>query len=154
MDVVLATHADQALSLLDATSSEEQNLLDPFRYSDNSVTVHRDVRLMPKARRHWSSWNYIGTKTKECSVTYWMNKLQDLGKAAPNYFVSLNAARKPDAELTDLHFACRHPIFNTITLAAQKQLWQLQGQNRTWFCGSYFGAGFHEGRFAGWTSCC
>jgi predicted NAD/FAD-binding protein len=142
-EVVLATHADQALALLQDASSHEQSLLSPFRYSDNSVTVHRDASLMPKAQRHWASWNYVGTAEGGCSVTYWMNQLQDL-PTNTNYFVSLNAARKPKAELTDLSFACTHPIFNAATLAAQKDLWTLQGQNNTWFCGAYFGAGFHE----------
>ncbi|MEO9166891.1 MAG: NAD/FAD-binding protein, partial [Aestuariivirga sp.] len=78
-----------------------------------------------------------------CCVTYWMNQLQNLN-TRENYFVSLNAAREPDPSLTELSFACRHPIFNSETLVAQKQLWQLQGQHNTWFCGAYFGAGFHE----------
>jgi predicted NAD/FAD-binding protein len=142
-DVVLATHADQALSLLQNPTAEERALLSPFKYSDNSVTVHRDAKLMPRARRHWSSWNYVGTGDSACGVTYWMNQLQDLGTKT-DYFVSLNAAQKPDAALTDLSFACTHPIFNGATLAAQKQLWHLQGQHHTWFCGAYFGAGFHE----------
>jgi len=142
-DVVLATHADEALALLANPSAVERKLLSPFRYSDNSVTVHRDKKLMPKARRHWSSWNYVGTAHGKCSVSYWMNQLQDLGTNV-DYFVSLNAAKAPDPALMDLSFACRHPIFNSATLAAQKHLWQLQGQRRTWFCGAYFGAGFHE----------
>jgi uncharacterized protein len=142
-DVVLATHADEALALLESPTAEECALLSPFGYSDNSVTVHRDAKLMPRARRHWSSWNYIGAAQENCSVTYWMNQLQDLGSDT-DYFVSLNAARAPDPALTDLRFACRHPIFNSGTLAAQKDLWHLQGQRRTWFCGAYFGAGFHE----------
>jgi predicted NAD/FAD-binding protein len=142
-DVVLATHADEALALLENPTAQERALLSPFRYSDSSVTVHRDAKLMPKARRHWSSWNYIGAAQGNCSVTYWMNQLQDLGSDT-DYFVSLNAAQAPDPALTDLSFACRHPIFNCATLAAQKNLWHLQGQQRTWFCGAYFGAGFHE----------
>jgi uncharacterized protein len=141
--LVMATHADQALELLQHPTAQERALLAPFRYSDNSVTVHRDASLMPRARRHWSSWNYIGASHGKCSVSYWMNQLQDLNTDT-DYFVSLNAVRPPDAALTDLSFACRHPIFNTATLYAQKQLWQLQGQNNTWFCGAYFGAGFHE----------
>lgn len=142
-DVVLATHADQALGLLAEPTRREQELLSPFRYSDNSVTLHRDASLMPRARRHWTSWNYIGSPSGQCSVTYWMNQLQDLGKA-PDYFVSLNAAREPDPALVEKRFACTHPIFNSATLKAQRHLWQLQGQHHTWFCGAYFGAGFHE----------
>ena len=142
-DVVLATHADEALALLTNPTADEHRLLSPFRYSDNSVSVHRDKKLMPKAKRHWSSWNYIGAADGKCNVAYWMNQLQDLNTDI-DYFVSLNATKAPDPALTDMTFACRHPIFNSATLSAQKKLWQLQGQQRTWFCGAYFGAGFHE----------
>jgi len=142
-EVVLATHADEALALLGNPTTEEQNLLSPFRYSENSVTVHRDAKLMPRSQRHWASWNYIGETKGKCSVTYWLNQLQDL-RADQNYFLSLNVTQEPDPALVDLSFACRHPIFNTATLAAQKNLWSLQGQHHTWFCGAYFGAGFHE----------
>lgn len=142
-EVVIATHADQALSLLERPTDKELALLAPFRYSDNSVTVHRDERLMPRRRRHWASWNYVGGATAKCGVTYWMNRLQDIATNT-NYFVSLNACREPDPALTDLRFACTHPIFNSATLTAQKALWHLQGEQHTWFCGAYFGAGFHE----------
>jgi predicted NAD/FAD-binding protein len=142
-DVVIATHADQALALLQEPSALERALLGPFRYSDNRVTVHRDERLMPLKRRFWSSWNYVGGMGGGCGVSYWMNRLQDL-PTDTNYFVSLNAGSAPDPALTELSFACTHPIFNAATLAAQKELWNLQGQNNTWFCGAYFGAGFHE----------
>ncbi|MFO1034290.1 MAG: hypothetical protein U1E15_09540 [Hyphomicrobiales bacterium] len=98
---------------------------------------------MPKAKRHWSSWNYTGTAQGPCSVTYWMNQLQQLSTTT-QHFVSLNAAAAPDPALTDLAFSCTHPIFNAATLAAQRDLWSLQGRQRTWFCGAYFGAGFHE----------
>ena len=142
-EVVMATHADQALRLLKDPSAEERALLSPFGYSDNHVTVHRDVRLMPKLRKHWSSWNYIGVQGAGCCVTYWMNQLQNLNTKT-NYFVTLNAAFAPDPALTELSFECTHPIFNSATLVAQKQLWELQGKQNTWFCGAYFGAGFHE----------
>ncbi len=142
-DVVLATHADQALALLRDPTPEERGLLHAFRYSDNMVTAHRDERLMPRSRRHWSSWNYLGGGNGECGVTYWMNQLQDLDTDT-NHFVSLNPIIAPDPTLTDVSFSCTHPIFNASTLIAQKQLWRLQGVRRTWFCGAYFGAGFHE----------
>jgi uncharacterized protein len=85
----------------------------------------------------------MGTRDGVVSVTYWMNELQRL-RGPENYFVSLNPALEPEASLTDGTFIYRHPIFNTATMAAQKQLWNLQGQQNTWFCGAWFGAGFHE----------
>ncbi|MDE2385098.1 MAG: FAD-dependent oxidoreductase [Alphaproteobacteria bacterium] len=142
--VVFATHADQTLRLLESPSPEERALLGPFHYSNNQVVVHRDVALMPKRRRHWSSWNYIGeSASSDCGVTYWMNSLQNL-QTPEQIFVSLNPPKLPKGELTELSFECTHPIFSSETLKAQRQLWQLQGKQNSWFCGAYFGAGFHE----------
>jgi hypothetical protein len=142
-DIVIATHADQALAMLADASDQERMLLSPFQYSANKIVVHRDPRLMPRTRRNWSSWNYVGSEDGGCGVTYWMNRLQQLGTQT-NYFVSLNPATKPDPALVDLALDCTHPVFNNATLNAQKKLWDLQGQRNTWFCGAYFGAGFHE----------
>ena len=142
--VVLATHADQTLRLIDQPSSEETNLLGHFRYSNNTVILHRDASLMPKRKTYWSSWNYIGDLGSDhCGVTYWMNALQKLNTKT-NHFVSLNPVRLPHSHLTDLSFACTHPLFDCHTLKAQRDLWSLQGQQNIWFCGAYFGAGFHE----------
>ena len=142
--VVLATHADQALAILDQPSADERALLSPFHYSNNEVVVHRDQKLMPKRKRLWSSWNYVGgDKPDKCGVTYWMNSLQNLASKT-QYFVSLNPPKAPDENLTEMRINCTHPIFSTATLRAQKNLWSLQGVQNTWFCGAYFGAGFHE----------
>lgn len=141
--VVLATHADQALKLLSEPSSEEQFLLQHFKTSSNRATLHRDKNLMPRTRRFWSSWNYMGAENGQVSVTYWMNELQNL-KSKEQHFVSLNPRVEPEASKLDGTFNYRHPIFTPQTLAAQKNLWDLQGQQRTWFCGAWFGAGFHE----------
>ena len=142
--VVLATHADQSLKLLETPTDEELALLTPFRYSNNQVILHRDTSLMPKRRGYWSSWNYIGNLGADhCGVTYWMNKLQKLDTTT-DHFVSLNPVHSPKPELTDLSFACTHPIFDCHTLKAQRDLWSLQGQKNTWFSGAYFGSGFHE----------
>ena len=35
-------------------------------------------------------------------------------------------------------------MFDAGAGAAQPHLWSLQGRRKTWFCGAYFGAGFHE----------
>ena len=142
--VIMATHADQTLQLLEAPRAEEVNLLGPFHYSNNQVILHRDASLMPKRKAYWSSWNYIGNLGADhCGVTYWMNALQTL-KTKADHFVSLNPVRLPKPELTDLSFACTHPLFDCNTLKAQRDLWSLQGHQNTWFCGAYFGAGFHE----------
>lgn len=143
--VVLATHADQALGLLTDASAKERALLTPFRYSRNLAVLHCDEGLMPRRRTVWSSWNYIGGESSDGDVTvsYWMNRLQNLDTKT-QIFVTLNPVRPPHAGTIFHSEVYEHPILDTAAVAAQRKLWSLQGQNRTWFCGSYFGAGFHE----------
>jgi predicted NAD/FAD-binding protein len=146
-DVVIATHADQALSMLSDATPEERRLLSCFRYSKNRAILHRDERLMPKRRRLWSSWNYLSElppfSATTSAVTYWMNKLQPLPVEAP-LFVSLNPLEEPRMEKVLGEFDYTHPIFDPAAMAAQKELWKIQGGQHTWFCGAYWGSGFHE----------
>ncbi len=143
--VVMATHGDTALSLLDDAGPAERRLLSAFRYSRNLAVLHTDKSLMPRRKAAWTSWNHIGRRddpTQGC-VTYWMNRLQSL-KDAPDLFVTLNPTKPiaPEAVVhTDVY---DHPLFDAGAIAAQSDLWSLQGVRRTWFCGSYFGHGFHE----------
>lgn len=144
--VVLATHADQALRLLADPTPQEQEILHPFKTSTNRVLLHRDGNLMPRKRRFWSAWNYRGpgnARDARLSVTYWMNELQKLDTPV-QHFVSLNPQEDPAPHLVDGTWHYQHPLFNAQTLAAQHELWSLQGVNRTWFCGAWFGSGFHE----------
>jgi predicted NAD/FAD-binding protein len=145
--VIVASHADQALSLLDNASPEERTLLGAFRYRLNQSVLHSDPSLMPKRMRAWASWNYLGTsdasENSDLCVTYWMNKLQGLD-ARTRLFVTLNPHRMPREEAIHGTWSYAHPIFDTAALDAQERLWTLQGANRTWFCGAYFGSGFHE----------
>lgn len=144
--VVLATHADQALDTLSDPSNGERDLLGSFRYSRNLAVLHTDDSFMPKRRSVWSSWNYIGSRNTVkdgVCVTYWMNRLQKIRSQKP-LFVTLNPPRPPRAG-TLLHSEIyHHPIFDAKAMAAQGKLWLLQGKRRTWFCGAYFGSGFHE----------
>jgi len=141
--VVMASHADQALIALADASHEERQLLGAFRYSRNLAVLHRDESLMPARRNLWSSWNYIGTDQGSLCVTYWMNRLQSI-RSDEQYFVTLNPPRPPHAG-TLLHSEVyEHPVFDAKAMAAQSELWRLQGRRNTWFCGAYFGAGFHE----------
>lgn len=143
--VVMATHGDTALSLLDDPSAEETRLLSAFRYSRNLVALHTDTVLMPKRRRAWCSWNHIGERAKpgEGAVSYWMNRLQSLTDA-PDLFVTLNPNKEIDAAKLIRTEVYEHPLFDAGAVAAQREIWDLQGVRRTWFCGSYFGHGFHE----------
>jgi predicted NAD/FAD-binding protein len=145
--VVLATHADEALSLLSQPSDLEQTVLSAFKYQDNDTYLHTDANLMPKHPKVWSCWNYLAERSGEdipsVSVSYWMNALQGLDRSQ-DYFVSLNPIHPidPDKIIKRIHYM--HPVFDTEAMATQPKLDTLQGQNRTWFAGSYFGYGFHE----------
>ncbi|WP_248304498.1 FAD-dependent oxidoreductase [Breoghania sp. L-A4] len=144
--VVMATHADQALALIENPDPLEQNLLGAFSYQANRTVLHRDVRWMPRRKRLWSSWNYLkrdsGAESELC-VTYWMSRLQGL-PAHTNLFVTLNPYDEIHPKTVEREYSYDHPVFDTTAMTAQKDLWALQGQRRTWFCGSYFGFGFHE----------
>ncbi len=146
-DVVLACHADQALAMLSDASPEEQRLLSSFRYSRNRAVLHRDDRLMPKHRRLWASWNHLSDFPAQSqgasSVTYWMNRLQPLPVNVP-LFVSLNPLAEPDVGKVLGEFDYAHPIFDPGAMAAQRNMWTIQGTQHTWFCGAYMGSGFHE----------
>lgn len=143
--VVIATHGDTALKLLSDPDEEEQRLLSAFSYSQNLAVLHSDRSLMPVRRAAWTSWNHTGRRDDPAQgcVTYWMNRLQSLD-CPRDLFVTLNPTR--EIELESIHWAesYEHPQFDAGAIAAQRELWSLQGRRRTWFCGSYFGHGFHE----------
>ncbi len=147
--VVIGAHADQALGMLTDCSEREAELLTAFAYGDNETVLHSDESLMPRRKRVWASWNYLassgrdGSAPKKPCVTYWMNRLQDIPDTSPR-FVTLSPLHAPAEDKVLWRGLYQHPLFNAATLAAQKQLWSLQGQSNTWFCGSYFGSGFHE----------
>lgn len=146
-DVVIAAHADEALALLSEPTADERRLLGAFRYTPNTAVLHDDASLMPKQRSVWSSWNYLGREgagdDRPLCVSYWMNALQKL-PTKRQLFVTLNPIRDPDPARVIQSFDYEHPLFNAGALAAQDELWRLQGAHNTWFCGSYFGYGFHE----------
>lgn len=150
--VVLACHADQALALLDAPSPEEARLLGAFRYSQNDAWLHTDPRLMPRRRHAWAAWNYLetsagnapdGAAASRLFCSYWMNRLQGIESRDP-LIVTLNPPTPPAPDKVLYQTRYTHPIFDCATQKAQPELWSLQGRQHTWFCGAWFGAGFHE----------
>jgi hypothetical protein len=142
--VVIATHGDEALAMLDDPSADERNLLGAFRYSKNRAVLHTDPALMPRRPSQWSSWNYVGDNPEGgCVVSYWMNKLQRI-ESREQIFLTLNPRTMPRAETILYDTEYEHPLFNAAAIRAQEQLWSLQGVRKTWFCGAHFGAGFHE----------
>jgi predicted NAD/FAD-binding protein len=144
--VVIAAHADQALRMLDDPTPRERECLGAFRYGDNHAVLHTDRSVMPKTRAAWASWNYTSLHsgdTRRLSVSYWMNRLQNIADRPP-VFVTLNPVRDiPTAQIVHEQ-TYQHPLFDGAALKMQRQLWSLQGGRRTWYCGAYFGAGFHE----------
>ncbi|MFC0220120.1 NAD(P)/FAD-dependent oxidoreductase [Pseudochelatococcus lubricantis] len=147
--VVIGAHADQAMRMLADPSAEERSLLGAFAYGRNRTVLHGDAALMPRRRRAWAAWNYLATSARSGDapappgVTYWMNKLQDIDLATPR-FVTLCPPLEPDARTVLWSGIYEHPRFNAATGDAQSRLWSCQGVRNTWFCGAYFGAGFHE----------
>ena len=140
--VILASHADQSLELIENPTKDELRILEKFKYVSNDAFLHKDQKLMPKNKKAWSSWNSITKDNKTC-VTYWLNKLQNL-KCNENYFLTLNPVIEINEKDIIKKVNFTHPYFNSDTLKLQNDLHLLQGKKRTWYCGSYFGYGFHE----------
>lgn len=144
--VVVATHADDALALLESPGEAETRTLGAFGYIDNAAVLHTDARLMPKRRAAWSSWNYLASgrgAERRLTVSYWMNKLQPLPDR-PDVFLTLNPTCDPSPATVLRRTRYRHPSFDEAAFKAQPDLWGLQGAGGVWFCGAYFGFGFHE----------
>ena len=143
--VVFATHADDVLKILKNPTENEKSVLGNFSYKKNIAYLHNDDRLMPNERKAWSSWNSILNKkdlNKNC-VTYWLNKLQNL-KTDKDYFLTLNPIIPIENNKIIKKVEFTHPFYDMKTINAQKHLSELQGIKNTWYCGSYFGYGFHE----------
>ena len=101
---------------------------------------------MPKRKAVWSSWNYsarTGEGAEPPCVTYWMNRLQSIPEDTP-FFVTLNPVKRPRPDSLIRTELYEHPVFDEAAIRAQRKLWSLQGQRSSWFCGAYFGSGFHE----------
>jgi uncharacterized protein len=144
--LILATHADTALSLLSGATPEEKEVLSKFQYERNDVFLHGDSAFMPRSKRAWASWNYLGQTTgddgsEKASLTYYMNRLQHIDPQYP-LFVTLNPSATPRSVYEK--YVYYHPTYTPTTIRAQEKLSSLQNKNNTLFCGSYFGHGFHE----------
>lgn len=146
-EVVFACHSDQALGLLANPSAQEKSLLGAIRYRDNTAVLHTDTRLMPRRKSAWASWNYLDapdrTGQERISLTYWMNRLQPLATDKP-VLVTLNPAIAPAPGLVLHTDSYAHPVFDAAAIAAQQRVHEIQGENRSWFCGAWLGSGFHE----------
>ncbi len=145
--VIIGAHADEALKLLASPSPEEVANLGPWRYQDNTVVLHTDRTQLPPNPKLWSSWNFIRdhghTETRPVAVSYHMNRLQNL-KTEQQYIVTLNPSRSIPERLILNRTTLTHPLYSFESMATQPRLKAMNGQHNTWFCGSYFGYGFHE----------
>jgi len=149
--VVLACHADQALSLLVQPTPQEQALLGAIRYHPNKAVLHTDTSVMPKKKLAWAAWNYeratdLGLESSRVCLHYWINRLQPL-PFSQDVVVSLNPVRAIDPSKVLGAYDYAHPVFDLGAIKAQSQLPSLQGQQNTWYAGAWMGYGFHEDGF-------
>lgn len=145
--VVVAAHADQALRLLGDPSADESRLLGAWRYELNTTVLHTDTSVLPPAERAWACWNFRRERgdqgERPVYVTYSMNLLQGLATRR-HYLVTLNRPGGYDEGQVLARMDYHHPLYTDASMATQAALPSLNGVRRTWFCGSYFGYGFHE----------
>ncbi|MEH6592095.1 MAG: FAD-dependent oxidoreductase [Halioglobus sp.] len=142
--VVFATHSDQALALLDQPSRAEREILSAIPYQSNDVVLHTDARLLPKNRKTWSSWNYsLGQDDQRAVVTYNMNILQGI-EAPETFCVTLNNTAAINPHKIIGKFKYDHPVFSQEGIVAQARWDEVNGVANSWYCGAYWGNGFHE----------
>jgi uncharacterized protein len=153
--VVVATHSDQALSMLQIPNHSEATVLSAIKYQANKAVLHLDASVLPKRRAAWAAWNYESAQSADSEAVepestqnsvclhYLINQLQPLPFEQP-VIVSLNPAKPIPAEhvLASVDYA--HPVFDKAAITAQAAMLQLQGKQHTYFCGAWMGYGFHE----------
>lgn len=143
--VVFACHSDQALALLGDVSNNEEEVLSAIPYQDNEVVLHTDESLLPNKKLAWSSWNYRLRQQDQSHavLTYNMNILQGIESDA-TFCVTLNDKKSIDPDKVLGVYNYSHPVFSLKSVAAQSRWFEINGVNHTWFCGAYWGNGFHE----------
>ena len=143
--VVIATHADEALKIIENPTIEEKLILKNFKYRKNDAVVHFDETIMPKNKKAWCSWNssMSNDDVKKTSVTYWLNQLQNL-KINRNIFLTINPFREISNDKVFKKVTFLHPYYDLEALSNQSNLYKIQNKKNILFCGSYFGYGFHE----------
>jgi predicted NAD/FAD-binding protein len=146
--VILATHSDQSLRLLQAPSEAEQSSLSAIRYQPNRAVLHTDTSVLPKRKIAWAAWNYeraekTASESSQVCLHYLLNLLQPL-PFTQSVVVSLNPLREIARNHIMAEFDYAHPVFDLAAIRAQGDVAALQGQNNTYFCGAWTGYGFHE----------
>lgn len=144
--VVVATHSDDALALLEDASAAERSILGAIPYQANDVVLHTDTRLLPRCRAAWAAWNAFvppGKGSPVATVSYCMNLLQRLD-ARETFIVTLNRSGAIDPARVLRRMTYRHPVHTRAAVDAKVRKAEIQGQHRTWYAGAYWGWGFHE----------
>lgn len=146
--VILASHSDQSLDLLEHPSKIECEVLGAIRYQPNRAVLHTDRTMLPKRTQAWAAWNYERAakhdqESSRVCLHYLLNRLQPL-PFSETIIESLNPIRPIEPECILAEFEYSHPVFDLEAIAAQNRLSLLQGQQRTWYCGAWTGYGFHE----------
>jgi len=143
--VFIASHSDQALSMLAEPTRLEQEVLGAIPYQHNEVVLHTDTSLLPQNRRTWAAWNYLRKRGDhgQVTVTYNMNILQKL-QSETTFCVTLNDTRNINPDRILRRISYQHPVFTTKGIRAQQRQKEVNGMRRTWYCGAYWRYGFHE----------
>jgi predicted NAD/FAD-binding protein len=143
--VVIATHADDALKIIENPTTDEELILKNFKYRENTAIIHFDESIMPKNKKAWCSWNSSMSveNIEKTSVTYWLNQLQNL-KIDKNIFLTINPFRDIPTDKIFKKVKFTHPYYDMETLSNQIKINKIQNKKNILFCGSYFGYGFHE----------
>ncbi len=143
--IFIAAHSDQALALLESPSDDERDILGSIPYQSNTAVLHTDPALLPKRRLARAAWNYVRNRLDETGValTYWMNLLQSLD-APEDLCVTVNRDDDIDPARIIRRISYAHPVFTPAGVAAQKRSGDINGANHTYYCGAYWGYGFHE----------
>ena len=142
--IIFSIHPEKILEIKNDFDNRIINILNLFKTSKNKAYLHCDTSLMPKNRKVWSSWNvFSDKKISKVSLTYWMNKLQNIDNNYP-IFVTLNPIHLPDENKTFEIIDYEHPIYDKNAINGQLQLDNIQGYKDCWYCGAWTGNGFHE----------
>jgi predicted NAD/FAD-binding protein len=143
--VLLACHSDEALALLEQPTNAEREVLGAMRYQRNETVLHTDARLLPRNRKAWAAWNaYLPAEPgAHCTVSYCMNLLQSLDAPEP-FVVTLNRTQDIDPARILARMDYAHPLQDHASVAAQARRAEVNGVDRIWYAGAYWGYGFHE----------
>jgi len=143
--VVIATHADEALKIIDNPTPDEVSILKKFKYRANTAVIHFDESVMPNNKKAWCAWNSSmdSANNEKTAVTYWINQLQNL-KIDRDIFLTINPFKEIPNDKIFKKVSFTHPYYDTDALNNQSNLHKIQNQKHILFCGSYFGYGFHE----------